>query len=149
MALHERLGKILRTLKLRRGSRGSEDPQPTRTKNIDHAGSERSFGSDDGKRHAFTLRKVGQRFVAFVRNILKALVARRAAVTRRDEDVLYARRASQPPRERVLAPAAADHQQLHLGYSPCDRGGGVNLLHIVEVFEDVEQLLHPVGVIAG
>ena len=59
------------------------------------------------------LGEVGQRLEVGVGDVVQPLVERGAAVARRHVHRLHARRLRQLPRQRVLAAAAADHQDLH------------------------------------
>jgi hypothetical protein len=120
---HERLREILRALQLRRGARRTEDLQPLRAKGVDDPGGERRFGSDDGQRHRLALRKphqLGNRRDGDVRD---SVFARRSGIARRDEHFGDPRRLGDLPRQRVLAPAAADDEPFTSGRS-CRRCRG-------------------------
>lgn len=117
VALHERLGEVFRRFELRGALRGPEDAQPPRAEEVDDAGGQRSFRADDGERDFLALGERGERPEIGDRDVLEAALACGAAVAGRDVDDLHARRARQPPRERMLAPARADHEDLHVTVS--------------------------------
>ena len=104
---------ILRALELRRGFRGAEDAQSGRAERVDDAGGERRLGSDDRERDRLLRRErheVGDRGAGNVRELG---LARGAAVARRHEHLRDARRLRDLPRERMLASAAADDEDVH------------------------------------
>ena len=115
---HESLGVILRRLELRGRAGRSEDPQARGPEVIDDPGRERRLGPDDRQRNGLALRKIDQLTRVRDRNVGKRRVVRRAGVPGRDIDAGHARRLREPPRERVLAPAAADHQDVHRRRAP-------------------------------
>ena len=147
VALHEVLGEGLRALELRRGLGRAEDAQAAGAEDVDHAGRERRLGADDGQRDLLGEREVGER------------------VEIGDGDVAAA--AARPPCRRCRAPrrrAARASRCASFQASACSRppppmtrtfmvgisvlGVVIDVLHVVEVLDHVEQLLHARGVVA-
>ncbi len=113
MTRHERLRVVLRALELRRGLRRPEDPEPSRAKRVDDTRGERRLGTDDRQRDVLVPREgdeVGDRGSRY-RGQLR--LAHRSRVAGRDEHLGDARRLRDFPRERVLASAASDDQDVH------------------------------------
>ena len=112
------LREHLAAFELRRGARRSEDAQAARGEEIDDSAIERQLGPDDGEIDAFAL---GEREQA---RRGRRRRRRRFARSARCRDCRGRRRTSRDgsgsrrelPGERMLAPAAADHQHLHDGY---------------------------------
>ena len=106
------------------GLRRPEDAQPARAEHVDDATGQRPFGPDDRQGDLLRLREIGERGVIGDRDVRQLRVGRGAAVARRDEHGLHARRLRQLPGQRVLAPAAADHHDLHGARPPFNGGSG-------------------------
>jgi hypothetical protein len=113
---------------------------------IHHAGRERRLGPDHGQHDVLRHGEIGQRFVAQVRHVPQPAVGGGAGVAGRDVNALHARRLGELPGQSVFAAAAADNENLHLVFE--DRGC-VHLLHVVEIIECVDQLLHLLRVLTG
>ena len=107
---HKALGEILRAFELRRCACRTEDTQAGVPKSVDHAVRERRFRSDHGQLYSFLARELDQLVGLAQSNVLEARFARRAAVSRGDEDLLHARALREFPRNRMLSPAAANDQ---------------------------------------
>jgi hypothetical protein len=110
---HERLGVILRAFELRRSACWTEDLQAGSAKCVDDAGGERCLGTDDGERHRLASRELNERGDLGQRDVREARLSCRAGVAGRHEHLRDAGRLRDLPRERVLATAAADHQDVH------------------------------------
>src|SRR5205809_875765 len=82
-------------------------------KRVDDALGERRFGTDHRELDVLSLAKLDQLGRGGKRHVLDAHLGRGAAVAGRDEHLLHARALRKLPGERMLASAAADHEQLH------------------------------------
>ncbi len=110
MAPHERLGEILGTLEPGGGARRPEDPQAGGAKRVDDARGERAFRADDGQTNLLGARKVGQFRDRAERDVGEFGLEGGAGIAGSDKDLGHARRARNPPRQGVLAAAAADDE---------------------------------------
>jgi len=164
MPAHKRLGKVLGTFQLSRLGRGSEDFQATLLERIDNSCSQRRFGANDRESDAFGSNKIGElvdsaRRCAVDREVGQPRLARGSAITGGDKDPCNTRGLEQAPGNRVFPPTPTDNQNFqlwrinrsHRESTRCavKRGVGIDLLHVIQIFEDIEQFLHPRSVIAG
>ena len=109
---HERLREVLRALELRGRLRRSEDAQARRAERVDDAGRERRLGPHDGQADLLAAREVDEVGDRGDRDVHERGIARGARVARRDEHARDARALRDLPRERMLPPAAADHEDV-------------------------------------
>jgi hypothetical protein len=93
--------------------RGAEDAQAAAAEQVDHAGGQRGLGAHHRQADAFGRGEVRQLDEIGDRHVRQCRVAGAAAVARRDEDLLHLGRLRQLPGQRVLARAAADHEDFH------------------------------------
>ena len=110
---HERLREVLRALELRRGLDRAEDREPRGAERVDDARRERRLRTDDGERDLLLAREGDELGDGGQRDVRERRLARRAGVAGRDEHLRHARRLRELPRERVLAAAAADDEDVH------------------------------------
>src|SRR4029077_8242529 len=90
-----------------------ENPQTFGAEQVDDAFSERRLGSHHGQVDPLGERRLGELGDFHDRDFFQAILARGAAVPRRDEDLLDARALRESPCDRVLPSARADDEQLH------------------------------------
>ena len=110
--LHPRL----RALEPRGGDVGTEREPPARAHRVGGAGDERAFRPDD---HDVDVELVGElrdRVGSSASTGTQRGDRGDARVPRRGDDLGRARRAQQPPDERVLAPARPDDEELHAAF---------------------------------
>ena len=119
-APHELLGELLGTLHLRAGGTGAKAGDARRTHGVGNACYQRSLGTNDHQTAVGLARKVGhrRRIVLVQRDVLAH--RERAAVARRDKELAAARALGQLGRQRVLAAAAAQQQDVD-GVPPWDQ----------------------------
>jgi hypothetical protein len=112
---HEKaLGELLGALQLRRGARRAEDAQAARPEEVDDARGERGLRADHREVDLLARGEVAKLAEVGDRDVLDPGLARRTAISRRDEHFLHPRARCELPRERMLAAAGADHQELHV-----------------------------------
>ena len=109
---HEGLGVVLRALELRRRLRRAEDRQPRRPEGVDDARGQRRLGPDHGQRRVLA-REGDEIRNRRQRDVGEPGLARGAGVARRDEHPGHPRGLRELPRQRVLAAAAADDEDVH------------------------------------
>ena len=114
VALHERLGEVLRRFKLRGFLCRAEDLQTARAEDIDDTGGKRRFRADHRECDTLAHGEFGEHVRIADRHVAQALVERRATVARCDINQLNAGRLGKLPRQRVFAPARSDNQNFHL-----------------------------------
>src|SRR5580658_9907106 len=115
VTLQEILAEGLRSFEARRGPGGPEAGAARRREAIDHTGDQRSFGTHDGEADVLAHRQLqqGVDIVGGNADVAHLGFERRTGVSRSHEHESGAGRLRAPPRERVLAAAAADDQYLH------------------------------------
>jgi len=116
VAVQEILGEGLGAFQLRGHRARAEDAQAGGAETVDHAGHQRHFGADHGEIDFLLARKLEQAFEIVDGDIrvAHAALARGAGVARRHDHRAHPRRLLEFPRQRVLAPAVADDQNLHV-----------------------------------
>src|SRR5258708_36226356 len=115
VALQEILGVRLRPFQARRGAGGAEASAASRGEAIDDTGNQRTFGTDDGESDVLTRRECEQGVDIIGRDgdVADLGLERGARVAGSDEHLIYPRRLSTFPSQRVFAAAAADDQDFH------------------------------------
>ena len=110
----EFLGERLGSFELRRRLAWSEAGQAARLEQVDDAGHQWHFRSDDGERNGFAGSQVGEAFEVLGGDIDIAHLGftRRAGIAGRHQHLADTRRLRAFPRQRVLAAATADDQYL-------------------------------------
>ena len=95
---------------------GSEAPQPGLLKGIDHAFDQRRLWPNDGEVDPVCGREGAERLGIFGGevDVRHPRLGRRTSVARRHMDQLHHGRLGCLPGQGVLAPAASDHQYLHI-----------------------------------
>src|SRR5690606_40254803 len=124
MLREEGLRIRFRALEPRRRRARPEAAQPGRIETIHDAGDERLLGPDDRERDRFALRERDEavEIVRTDRDVSHPRLARRSRVTRRDQHLGDERRLGGLPSDRVLAPAGADDEYLHVRLARIIRG---------------------------
>ncbi len=146
---HEVLREGFGAFELGGGARRTENFQAAGAKAIDDACGQRRFGPDHGVGDFFAHAERGQLFGVGHLQVLQPGVERGAAVAGRDIDLLYPRRLRQLPGDGVFTSAGADDEEFHGECGGLGEGGVViDLLHIVKVFQGVDEFLHLFGVVA-
>ena len=113
--LHEVFGKCLRTLNLRRELRGAECLDSLRRQCVDEAARKRRLRADDDEIDVVLLGKSDDCRIVRRRDLRHAFGdCRHAWITWKRIKLLCLRTILELPCERMLAPAAADDQNLHL-----------------------------------
>ena len=120
MTLEELLREGFGAFELRAGAARPEALQARGFEAVDDAGDERHLGTDDRELDALLLGELDQRREVRGGNghVARLRLARGAGVARRAQDLADLRRLRELPGQRVLAPAAADDQNLHC-FAPC------------------------------
>jgi hypothetical protein len=113
VAGHEGLGEILGAFELRGSLGRTENFQAGVAKCIDYAFGKRRFRTDDRQADALALRECDQVRDRCQRDIAELALARRAPIAGRDEDFGDTARLGDFPRQRMLASAAANDQDIH------------------------------------
>jgi hypothetical protein len=110
---HQLLREDLAPFDLRRQLRRTEDAHALGLEHIDDAAAERILGADDGQADVLLLGEAEQiiEIVDIDRHI--DAVLRGAAIARRAENALHARRLRELPDQGVFAPAFTDDEDLH------------------------------------
>jgi len=106
---HEGLGKIFGAFQLRRRLRRAKNRQARCAKRVHDARGQRRFGADHGIGNAFFPGKIDQRTRVCQCHVLQAWGARRAPISRGNVHRPHPRGLRQPPSQRMLAAAAANH----------------------------------------
>src|SRR6185437_1378228 len=117
VALQEILRERLRALQARGGARWAEARAARGSEAIDDSRDQRPLGADDGKPYVFARRERQQPLDVVGGDIDVAYLGleRGAGVSGGGENGMDTRRLRAFPRQRVLAAAAADDQNLHSG----------------------------------
>ena len=110
VAGHEALGEILGAFELRGCLGRAEDAQAAGAEDIDDAGGQRRFRTDDGQVDVLARRRVGQRVDVGDGQVLQLVLARRAGVAGGDQNLLQAGRLGETPGQRVFAAAGTDDE---------------------------------------
>ena len=110
VALHERLGEVLRAFELRRFLRRPEDLQAARRNRLTMPAASGAFGPTTVSATCSFSAKSASAASSVMATLRRRLVLRCAAVARRDVDDLHARRLRELPGERVFAAAGTDDE---------------------------------------
>jgi hypothetical protein len=113
VARHERLREHLAALERGGGTGWSEDAQSVRAKQIRDALVERRFGPDDREIDLLAPREREKRIEIGRGDRHRVRNAGDAGVAGRGHDMIHVRLACELPRQRVLAAAVTDHEDLH------------------------------------
>ena len=115
VAAQELLGERLRALELRAGARRPEAAQPRCGERVDHAGHQRRLRPDDGEVDVLGRCQAHQRGAVLGRDadVAHLGLGGGAGVAGRHQHFGDARGRGALPRQRVLAAAGADDQDLH------------------------------------
>ena len=142
MALHERFGKGLRALQLGRRLRGPKNAQAVGSEIVHDACGQRGLGAHQGQTNAVIDGPLAQRCQIGDRHIDQVLVFGCAAVARCHVNLLDFGRLRQFPRHGVLTATTADYQYFHQTSLIINFGVVENVLHIVQIFQHIQQFLH-------
>ena len=116
MTLHESLGKIFRAFKLRGSAGRAENLEPGTAESVHDASGKRRLGADDCQGDVVLTSKFDELVDCRPSHVFKPFGQRRTGIARRHVDLLNAFALRKPPGERMLAAAAADHQNFHCPY---------------------------------
>jgi len=93
---------------------GAEDLQAAGAEHVHDTRGQRGFRANDRQGDAFALDEIGQFLGIGERDVFHLLGPLRAAITRGDVHLVYARGAGEPPGEGMFAAARANYQEFHV-----------------------------------